>query len=153
MRRTRIRGSPCRPLLSSTPSPTRTAASLTDTVVDITARVSRAADDQGVLIATGNENCGLSFFVQNGRLVVDYNAFGDHTIVESSIEVPAGDSTLAAHLERDVSAGWVELSIDGTSGEVIAGSLATRPSPVLRAVLDDETPESPAMVEASGPDR
>ena len=93
--------------------PTRAAASLTDTVVDITARVSRAADDQGVLIATGNENCGMSFFVQNGRLVVDYNAFGDHTIVESDIEVPTGECTLAAHLERDVSAGWVELSIDG----------------------------------------
>ncbi len=96
-----------------TPIPTRTAASLTDTVVDITARVSRAADDHGVLIATGNENSGLSVFVQNGRLVVDYNAFGDHTIVESSIEVPAGDCTLAAHLERDGTTGWVELSIDG----------------------------------------
>lgn len=93
--------------------PTRAAASLTDTVVDITARVSRAADDDGVLIATGNENCGMSFFVQNGRLVVDYNAFGDHTIVESDIEVPTGECTLAAHLERDVSAGRVELSIDG----------------------------------------
>ncbi|MDH4169964.1 MAG: arylsulfatase [Acidimicrobiia bacterium] len=96
-----------------TPIPTRTAASLTDSVVDITARVSRGADDHGVLIATGNENCGVSVFVQEGRLVVDYNAFGDHTVLESSIEVPAGDCTLAVHLERDVSAGWVELSIDG----------------------------------------
>jgi hypothetical protein len=96
-----------------TPIPTRTASSLTDTVVDITARVSSAADDHGVLIATGNENSGLSVFVQNGRLVVDYNAFGDHTIVESDIEVPAGDVKLAVHLQRDGAAGWAELSIDG----------------------------------------
>jgi len=93
--------------------PTRTASSLTDTVVDITARVSRSVDDRGVLIATGNENCGLSVFVQNGRLAVDYNAFGDHTIVESDIEVPAGDVTLAVHLEREGAAGWAELLIDG----------------------------------------
>ena len=30
----------------------------------------------------------MSVFVQNDRLVVDYNAFDDHTIVESDIEVP-----------------------------------------------------------------
>jgi len=96
-----------------TPIPTRTAASLTDSVVDITARVTRAADDDGVLIATGNQNAGCSVFVQNGRLVVDYNAFDDHTIIESDIEVPAGDCTLAVHLEREGATGWVELSIDG----------------------------------------
>ena len=96
-----------------TPIPTRTAASLTDTVVDITARVTAAAGDEGVLIATGNENSGLSVFVQNGRLVVDYNAFGDHTIVESGIDVPTGDCTLGVHLEREGAAGRVEVSIDG----------------------------------------
>ena len=95
-----------------TPIPTRTAASLTDTVVDITARVTGAASDEGVLISTGNENSGLSVFVQDGKLVVDYNAFGDHTIVESSIEVPAGDCTLGVHLERVGAAGWIEVSID-----------------------------------------
>jgi hypothetical protein len=52
---------------------------------------SASACDEGVLIATGNENSGCSVFVQDGKLVVDYNAFGDHTIVESSVEVPAGD--------------------------------------------------------------
>ena len=83
--------------------------------VDITARVTRAAGDEGVLIATGNENSGLSVFVQGGRLVVDYNAFGDHTLVESTLEVPAGDCTLSVHMEREVSEGWVEVAIDGTT--------------------------------------
>ena len=53
-------------------------------------------------------------FVQNDRLVVDYNSFDDHTIVESEIEVPAGDCTLGVHLARDSrTTGWAEVSIDG----------------------------------------
>jgi arylsulfatase len=96
-----------------TPIPTRTASSLTDTVVDITARVTGVAGDEGGLVATGNENSGCSVLVQDGKLVVDYNAFGDHTVVESSIEVPAGECSLGVHLEREGGAGWVEVSIDG----------------------------------------
>ena len=81
---------------------------------DLTATVTCAADDQGAIWATGNENSGASVFVQNGRLCFDYNAFNDHTIVESDIEVPAGDVTLGVHMERDSrTTGWVELSIDG----------------------------------------
>jgi arylsulfatase len=57
-----------------------------------TARVSRAAGDDGVLWATGSANSGLSVFVQNDRLVVDYNAFNDHTVIESAVEIPIGDA-------------------------------------------------------------
>jgi hypothetical protein len=96
--------------------PTRTAASLTDSAVDITARITGTDRDEGVLIATGNATCGFTMFVQNRRLVVDYNAFDDHTVVESDVGVPAGDSTLAVHLERDGSMGWAELSIDASTG-------------------------------------
>ena len=95
------------------PIPTRTAASLTDRAVDITARVTSMKGDEGVLLATGNQNSGCSLFIQNQKLVFDYNAFGDHTTVESSIEVPIGDSTLEVHLERDGTTGWAEMSIDG----------------------------------------
>jgi arylsulfatase A-like enzyme len=95
--------------IASQPSP-----SLGGRAFDLTAKVTCEAGDEGVLWATGNENSGCSLFVQNGRLVVDYNAFDDHTIVESDIDVPAGDVTLGVHLERDSrTTGWVELSIDG----------------------------------------
>ena len=81
---------------------------------DLTARITSAPADEGVLWATGNQNSGCSVFVQNNRLVLDYNAFDDHTIVESGIEVPAGDSILGVHLERDSrSTGWAEVAIDG----------------------------------------
>ena len=97
-----------------TPIASQSSPSLGGRAVDLTAEVTGVAGDQGVLWATGNQNSGCSVFVQDGRLVVDYNAFGDHTIVESEIEVPAGDVNLGVHLERDGrTTGWVEVSIDG----------------------------------------
>ncbi|MFT5531220.1 MAG: arylsulfatase A-like enzyme [Candidatus Poriferisodalaceae bacterium] len=95
------------------PIPGQAGAAAGGRSFDLTARVTRAAGDEGVLWATGTENSGVSVFVQNNRLVIDYNAFDDHTIVESNVEIPEGDSVLNVHLERDSrSTGWVELRID-----------------------------------------
>ena len=80
---------------------------------DLEARISRAAGDEGVIWATGNGNAGVSVFVQDDRLVVDYNAFGDHTVVESSTEVPVGDSTVSARFQRLGQSGALEIAIDG----------------------------------------
>ena len=44
----------------------------------------------GVLYASGTENSGVSLFVQDDRLVLDYNCFGDHYLVESAAAVPVG---------------------------------------------------------------
>ncbi len=73
------------------PLPGQAAAAIGGRSFDLTATVTRDAGDEGVLFATGTENSGVSVFVQNDRLVVDYNAFDDHTILESTIDVPAGD--------------------------------------------------------------
>ena len=81
---------------------------------DLTARVSRRAGDEGVIWATGTASAGVSVFVQNERLVVDYNAFADRTIVESSLEVPEGDCELSVRLRRTAGTGGiVELAVDG----------------------------------------
>ena len=83
---------------------------------DLVAHVTSAPGDEGVLWATGTRNSGCSVFVQDGRLVVDYNAFGDRTIVESSTPVPTGDAVLGMRLQRDGRrTGWVEVSIDGVA--------------------------------------
>ena len=96
------------------PIPAGASAGLGGRAVDLTARITSAAGDEGVLWATGTENSGVSVFLQNGRLVVDYNSFDNHTIVESTIEVPPGDSSLGVHFERDSrTSGWVEVAIDG----------------------------------------
>ena len=96
------------------PIPSGSSASVGGFAFELTAQVAREAGDEGVLWATGNENSGVSVFVQDGRLVVDYNAFDEHTIVESTTEVPAGDTTLGVRLQRNSrSTGWMEVSIDG----------------------------------------
>ena len=78
------------------------------------ARVSRAATDEGVIWAAGTASAGVSMFVQEDRLVVDYNAFGDHTVLESGTEVPAGDATLSMRLKRTSrTTGTLEIGIDG----------------------------------------
>jgi len=82
---------------------------------DVTARITRSAGDDGVLYATGNQNSGFSMFVQDDRLVVDYNAFGEHTLVETPDALPDGSSTLAARFRRGTGrTGSVELTVDGT---------------------------------------
>ncbi|MEM7271907.1 MAG: arylsulfatase [Actinomycetota bacterium] len=80
----------------------------------LTASVTRGEGGEGVIWAIGNANSGLSVFVQNGRLVLDYNAFDAHTVVESSIPVPADPATVGVRLVRtDRTVGFAELSIDG----------------------------------------
>ncbi|MEM9513373.1 MAG: arylsulfatase [Actinomycetota bacterium] len=96
------------------PIPAQGSPSLGGFAFDLTAQVTMSPGDEGVLWSTGTQNSGCSVFVQNDRLVVDYNAFDDHTIVESAIEVPAGQRTLGFRLQRDSrSTGWIEVSIDG----------------------------------------
>ncbi len=92
------------------------AAAIGGRSFDLTARVTRAAGDEGVLFATGTENSGITVFVQDDRLVVDYNAFDDHTIVESATRVPVGASVLTAAFRRgEGRTGSIEVFVDGAS--------------------------------------
>ncbi len=101
-----------RPPMSAIPA--QAAAAIGGRSFDLTARVSRGPGDEGVLYATGTENSGISVFVQGDRLVVDYNAFGDHTVVESSLPVPEGDATLQVRFRRgERRSGTVEVAVDG----------------------------------------
>ena len=65
-----------------------------------------------MLYALGNGNAGLSLFVQGDRLVFDYNAFGDHTVVESTATVPAGESRIGVRFRRDGNGATATLVID-----------------------------------------
>lgn len=98
------------------PLPGQAAAAIGGRSFDLTARITRRAGDEGVLFATGTENSGLSVFVQGDRLVLDYNAFDVHTLVESDIAVPVGRSELTVRLRRgDGRVGGAEIAVDGTS--------------------------------------
>jgi arylsulfatase A-like enzyme len=98
------------------PMPGQASAAIGGRSFDLTARVTRAAGDEGVIFATGTENSGVSVFVQNDRLVVDYNAFDRHTIVESDVELPVGDATLVVKLRRRAgTSGEMSIMVDGTT--------------------------------------
>jgi arylsulfatase A-like enzyme len=105
------------------PIPAQASAAIGGRSFDLTARVTRAAGDEGVLWSTGTENSGISVFVQDDRLVVDYNAFDDHTVVESEVPIPEGDATLAVRFRRGPGrTGTIDLAVDGEdagSGETM----------------------------------
>ena len=97
------------------PMPGQASAAIGGRNFDLTATVDRSAGDEGVLYATGTENSGVSIFVQNNRLVVDYNAFDVHTVLESDVEVPEGESTLVVRLRRGGGmAGSMSVEVNGT---------------------------------------
>jgi arylsulfatase len=50
----------------------------------------RRADDEGVLIAFGRRPAGFAFFIQDDRLVLDYNRVGFRHLVESAPGLPQG---------------------------------------------------------------
>lgn len=96
------------------PMPGQAAAAIGGRSFDLTATITRTAGDDGVLYATGTQNAGLSVFVQHDRLVVDYNAFDEHTILESDVPVPEGDSTVVVQVRRgDDRTGSMSVLVNG----------------------------------------
>ncbi len=94
------------------PIPGQAAASISGRSFDITGRVNFKLGDNGVLYAYGTENSGISFFVLNNRLVIDYNAFDDHSIIESNTMIPNGEVELKAEFRRLGRNGTIELFIN-----------------------------------------
>lgn len=96
-----------------TPLPAQVAAPLGGRSWDMRATIDRPAGAEGVLYATGTENSGLSLFVQDDRLVLDYNAFGEHHVVRSERPVPEGPSVVGVDVRRDGRRGTATLVVDG----------------------------------------
>lgn len=95
------------------PLPGQAGAAIGGRSFDLTALVTLSDGDEGVLFATGTRSAGLSMFVAGGRLVLDYNAFGEHTILESG-PLPLGDHELSIHLRRgDAMSGTAAIAVDG----------------------------------------
>ncbi|MFM8862381.1 MAG: arylsulfatase [Acidimicrobiia bacterium] len=95
------------------PLPAQSAASVGGRSWDLSADIDRAAEDEGVLYAMGNGNSGFSVFVQDDRLVFDYNCFGEHHIVDSTMTVPTGRSRVGVEFRRTGRGGEATVMIDG----------------------------------------
>ena len=99
--------------------PRQASAAIGGRHVDLTATVTLAAGDEGVLFATGTQNSGISMFVQGGKFLLDYNAFSNHTVLESG-PLPEGDVVLEVQLRRGQGMlGRAEILVNG---EVAAGA-------------------------------
>ena len=124
--------------------PTAASATIGGRSWDLRAHISRAAHDQGVLYATGTENSGLSLFIQNDKLVFDYNYFGDHFIVESTVNVPVGDSVVGVRFRRAKKDAHVELLVnDSVAGQLYLPKFMRMMSSVgASAGYDDGSPVS-----------
>ena len=79
----------------------------------IEADIKRKKNENGVLLAIGGSNVGLSLFIKDEKLMFDYNIFYDHKIIESEATVPEGNAKLGVYLERKDPEGAVTLLIDG----------------------------------------
>jgi arylsulfatase A-like enzyme len=101
------------------PLPAQAGPALGGRSWDLEATIERAGDEEGVLFAVGNENSGMSLFVLVGRLVFDYNFFGDHYVATSTRSVPTGTSVVGVRFRREGAGGGATLVIDGeTCGDV-----------------------------------
>ena len=101
------------------PIPAQAAPSPSGRSWNMTARLRSESRDEGVLYATGNENSGMTVFIQDSHLVVDYNAFDEHTIVESDVPIPEGENVLLVKIVRTSrTSGRVELAVN----DLVCGS-------------------------------
>ena len=104
-----------------------------------------------MLWAFGSSSGGISVFVQNDRLVVDYNAFGDHVIVESETPIPVGASELSmqsativadhrhrADRDRRRPLGTAELPLMMRQISMLAASIGSDHGSTVSARYDDE---------------
>ena len=91
-------------------SPTLGGRGLRHVGVDRPAGAARAA----CCSPPARRTAGISFFVQDDRLVLDYNSFNDHTIVESDVPVPEGPSVVTVEFRRAGAGGTARLLVDGT---------------------------------------
>ncbi|MFM8564095.1 MAG: arylsulfatase, partial [Acidimicrobiia bacterium] len=95
------------------PMPAQAAASLGGRRWDMDAHVLLEAGRGGVIYASGTENSGFSFYVDGGRVVFDYNIFGEHHVVTSDRPVPPGSSVLSVRFRRTGKEAVATLLIDG----------------------------------------
>ena len=98
------------------PIPAQVAPSPSGRSWELKARVAYKSGDEGVLYAMGNENSGITVFIQGERLVIDYNAFNDHTLLESSHPLLEGENNLSVVVTRTKGReGLIEVLVNGVA--------------------------------------
>ena len=94
----------------------------------LTAKVeTEGAETEGVIMGFGGVAAGMVLYLDGGVPVFDYNLFEEHTVVQASKPLPAGEAEITldfAYLGAEGEAGKgaeINLSVNGT--EVATGSM------------------------------
>ncbi|MBA7671132.1 hypothetical protein ES703_79283 [subsurface metagenome] len=85
---------------------------------------------EGVIVTSGTQNNGLSWYIKENHLVFDYNAFRDHSVIRSSLTVPTGQSIIGVKFRGKMPAtrgGTFTLLIDGNE----CGSMKVPITPII----------------------
>ena len=83
-------------------------------------------DDRGVILSFGGRHAGFVWYVDDGRLCLDYNSYGHITAAQSQQQLPTGSCEVAMVWRTEGAAAAVDLTIDGTVG---AQTAIDRPVP------------------------
>ena len=67
---------------------------------EITVELDRAEGDDGTLLACGDVSSGFALFIQDGRLVWDYNMAWEHYVAETEAALPTGPLSVTAAFQR-----------------------------------------------------
>jgi len=83
---------------------------------EITATVQRPlGTEEGALIAHGSWNSGYCLMIAEGHLVYDYNYYGVHSVLSSTMPLPAGEADVSLRfiIDEGSTSGTVTMSING----------------------------------------
>ncbi len=99
----------------------------------ITIPITMAAEDQGVLVAHGDQGGGYNVYVESGRLWFTHNAYGNVTLLDGG-ELEPGDQVVEVYVGLGEQRFWtVELAVDGV---VVAKSSDPLPTLDIMAPLE-----------------
>jgi arylsulfatase len=122
----------------------------------MSAKINRTSEnDEGVLLATGTQNSGLSWYIKDNHVVFDYNYFADHHVIRSDRPLPTGDFTTEIKYVKKKKESTITLSIDGqeagkTTMPFILNILSTTGMDVGRDILSAVSPEYKVPFEFTG---
>ena len=87
---------------------------------EITVELDRADGDDGTLLACGDVSSGFALFIQDGRLVWDYNMAWEHYVAETPDPLPTGPLTVTAAFQRTGDhTGVGRLLVNGTEAATV----------------------------------
>ena len=102
-------------------SPATACPDLKNVSYEITVDIDRADGDNGTLLACGDVSSGFALFIQDGRLVWDYNMAWEHYVAETPDPLPTGPLTVTAAFERTGDhAGIGRLLVNGAEAASVA---------------------------------